>query len=665
MNDNNPFDRKPVKRVNPRFSLGGASSGMDTSDFDAKPNVPVRASRPAPRPIGAQDEAPAPVFGDAPVAKKSSENSLFAFDEDEVILDVGVDENSSVDSDSGASKGIKTGLSGTASSGFMDVDADTGEVLSLDVGVEDDEFTAVNTLASSDTEPGVPVSQFEVSQNDEDDILSLDVGVDETSASGFGSDDEDGLTLDVGVDDVELMESPPVGTPSTSQDATSEDDVTTLDVGVDETVERQVMGSSASEMLPVEQPVVDVPVKKTAPSGRRLVNPLFADPSPDVDDSDDINLDVGVNDAGGESVPKRQMNARFDFKSDRKAPKAEDPDRLPEWKKPNALIEVADAEEFKKEKNKRTSKKSQNTGKRGFQIQIRDITLLRFLTKYQFSYVDALARVLDSTPNSINNRLRTLEDYDLVKRQVLAAGATLWQPRKAGIELAGMNFTENKKVISFATVRHTVGLVNLAAELEREAAGGKDVLGLQDRFGEPFPVENRFPGGIRLYGEEALNTPLTFGEMTISEREIRQGQKRYRGGRSSAEMRDAVELAISSGEAPELEEGNEGLFVVYGSGGQTGEHVPDLVVTRPRNADGSPNHFAVELELTAKSPSDWKRILRSYRDAGGMYSRIIYFTPDRPIANMIKNADEEVGLGPDRLILRKYTPKNKRQPFLG
>jgi len=226
-----------------------------------------------------------------------------------------------------------------------------------------------------------------------------------------------------------------------------------------------------------------------------------------------------------------------------------------------------------------------------------------------------------------------------------------------------MSFKENKKDISFATVRHTVGLVNLAVELEREAEGSKDVLGLEG-FGEQFPVRNRFPGGVRLYGEDAEGVELVWGEMTVSEREIRQGQKRYRGGKSSSEMRDLVELGIQSGQAPELEEGNEGLFVVYGTGGKTGEHVPDLVVTRPRNPDGSPNHFAIELELSPKSPYDWKRILRGYREAGGMFSRVYYFTPERPIANMIRNADEEVGLG-ERLVIRKFTPRNKRQPFLG
>ena len=563
--------------------------------------------------------------------------------------------------------------------------ADSGaaedDELSLDVGVDDREHSPVPSLPPVNDTPVVPdpvhlpvvpsVEEGAVPAMDE----SSEVVVPRVSRFSLGSDepeeDDDDTEMDADAGFVEVPSVPvPTVSPApsfvvppavnadikgvSSTESAHSSDVLDLDVGIGDADSDAFMdtGDSMDDVLPVVVPPVVPPVRVKKPSSRS-VNPLFADP---VKDEPAVSPEV-VEPVG--PPRRRPVNSRFDFKNER----VEDPNRLPGWKKPGALIDVGGVEDFKKEK-KKPGKKNAVATRRAFQIQERDITLLRFLTKYQFSYVDAIARVLNSTPQTISTRLRTLEEYDLVKRQVIAAGSTLWQARKAGIELAGLAFTENKKSISFATIRHTIGLVNIAAELEREAFDGKDVLGLGEKFGEAFPVKNRWPGGIRLYGEDADENMLTFGEMTVAEREIRQGQKRYRGGKSSQDMRDLVELAILDNEAPELEEGNEGLFVVYGTGGKTGEHVPDLVVTRPRNADGSPNHFAVELELTPKSPSDWKRILRSYNEAGGMYSRIYYFTPDKPIANMIRNADQEVGLG-DRLVIRKYTPKNKRQPFLG
>lgn len=310
---------------------------------------------------------------------------------------------------------------------------------------------------------------------------------------------------------------------------------------------------------------------------------------------------------------------------------------------------------------KKVGRKRLKNGKRGFQITDRDVLLIRFLVRFQFSYVDALARLVNSTPRAIANRLAVLEQHKLVKRYVVAAGSVLWQARKQGIELVGLAFKEGKNEISFATITHTVGLVNLAVELEREFPDNKDVLRLEN-FGEEFPVKNRFPGGLRSY-DDWFEGEKTWGEMTIAEREIRQSQKRYRGDKSTAEMRELVSEAMLDPDAPELDEGNEGMFVVYGSGGKTGEHVPDLVVARERDPDGSPAHLAIELELTPKPPADWKRILRSFREAGGMYKRLYYFTDKKPIANMLRNANEEVGL--ENLVICRYTPRNPRQPFLG
>lgn len=363
-------------------------------------------------------------------------------------------------------------------------------------------------------------------------------------------------------------------------------------------------------------------------------------------------------DAEDEVQRSRVASSRFNFKNPSEQKRRVD-ENAPWRSRPDELIEVGDEDAFQvKDKKPKPAQKR----KRRFSITDRDVTLIRFLTRYQFSYVEALARLVDTTPQALASRLRVLESYDLVKRQRIAQGASLWTARKAGVELVGMNFSELKE-IRLATIQHTVGLVNLAVELEREA-GGKDILGLAN-FGEPFPTFNRFPGGLRVYSAEELDSVAwQRGEMTVSEREIRQGQKRWRGGRSTAEMRDLVNLAVESNEGIELEEGNEGLFVVYGNGGKTGEHVPDLVVQRPRRADGTPGHFAVELELTAKSPAEWKRILRSFRDAGNMYARVYYFTNKSSIANMIRHADAEVGLG-SKLVIRKYIPRNQQQLFLG
>lgn len=621
-NDGVPFGGKG-RPVNPRFSLNNEDEGLNTEEFSPKKSAssfPERVKRSAPKPFSGGESAP--VFIPSGVnERRVSGNSLFGGD-DELSLDVGINETDEAP-------------------------------VARSSDVPRARFVPVPTTKAPQARFSPAPTRF-----DNNDELSLDIGVNETDTAPTPvTPAPSPLAVSPAAEKAVASAEPKVAPVKTIAPLVEEEELS-LDVGVNETESDPVVEVPAPVIPVVTAPASPVVLPK--PVRPRAVNPLFADPST-LEEDEGLSLDVGVNETEDKPA-KRVVSPLFDFKADT-TPKVRKPDVRDV--RPDSMIDVGGVEDFEKKKvDARGKKKSPEPTRRAFQIQERDIVLLRFLTKYQFSYVDALARLLDSTPQSINNRLRTLEEYELVKRQTIAAGSTLWQSRKAGIELAGMSFKENKRSISFATIRHTIGLVNLAAELEREAPGSKDILGLEDKFGESFPVMNRFPGGIRLYAEEALETPLTYGEMTVAEREIRQGQKRYRGGRGSGEMRDIVEFAILDPSAPELETGNEGLFVVYGSGGKTGEHVPDLVITRPRDEDGKPQHFAIELELTAKSPADWKRILRSYRDNGGMYSRVYYFTPDRAIANMIRNADEEVGLG-ERLVLRKYTPKNKRQPFKG
>lgn len=308
-----------------------------------------------------------------------------------------------------------------------------------------------------------------------------------------------------------------------------------------------------------------------------------------------------------------------------------------------------------------TYNKKPKVGKGALKITERDIIMVKFLARYRYANALQLARLTDASPANIMTRLNKLEESGFVRKQAVSARQYLWITTKAGNLLVDSIFQPIKKgTISYATIAHTLGLSELGVELEREA-GGKDILGAKVNGDVDEVPENRWKFGI--WGHEKGKT---LGEMTVTEREIRQGQMRWRGNRSTLELREVVDLAVDSAEAaPELEEGNEGLFVVYGANGQDGEHIPDLVVARERAEDGSVRHIAIELELTAKPLPSWKRILRWYRDNGVMFDKVVYFTPKPSIANALRKADQDVGLGEDRLIIRKYIPEHNRTPFYG
>lgn len=298
---------------------------------------------------------------------------------------------------------------------------------------------------------------------------------------------------------------------------------------------------------------------------------------------------------------------------------------------------------------------------KGFHLTSRDIVIIRFLARYRYAYAEQLARLVDTTPRNMSARLRVLEKRGILRKENITDRQYLWTSKKGGNVLADINFAEIRKgQISYITLPHTLAIVNLGVEFEREK-GGKDLLGeAKNADGEWEPPMDRWKYGI--WGNP---DGKTLGYMTITEREIRQGQLRTRGNRDAKEMREMVHLVAKNPDPVEFEEGQEGLFVIYGQASQGGEHIPDLVVVKDRDEiTGKPQHIAIEMELTHKQPADWKRILRNFRDNGEMYDKIVYFTHKRSIATSIQQADEEVGLG-DRLIVRKYIPTKNSIPFWG
>lgn len=299
---------------------------------------------------------------------------------------------------------------------------------------------------------------------------------------------------------------------------------------------------------------------------------------------------------------------------------------------------------------------------KGMKLTNNDIIMLRFLARYRYAYIDVLARLVDKDPRGLGRRLNILNNHGYLRKEIITDRQGVWTNRRAGNAVVDMNFPDIKKGdISAMQIAHTIGVANLAAEFEREA-GGKDFLGEGKGVPGWLPPKERWKYGI--WGYEDKKGGKTHGYMTFSEREIRNGQMRNKGLRTAEEMRGLIHNAIMDPTAPEMGEGQEWLFPLYGAGNAGGDHIPDLVVLRPRDEQGRTRHAAIELELGVKKAAEWVRILRQYRDKGEMYDKIYYFTHKKDVQRGLLMADENVGLG-DRLVIRRYEPKNRSMPFWG
>jgi len=293
-----------------------------------------------------------------------------------------------------------------------------------------------------------------------------------------------------------------------------------------------------------------------------------------------------------------------------------------------------------KKVTKATKKKPKN-----IRIVDRDIDIITYLFRVQYAYSYQAGRRFNTSAASIDQRLQKLSQHGFVTKERIAGSATAWKASTKGLQIANLPHKDGK-AIALGTAQHNIAVALLVAELESGSPDAVDVLDVK-KWGEPIPSMNRIDGGRRL-SSDYQNNVLSRGEMTVTEREIRSSQHMGRtigqDGIDYAELRLVCQLSSEYEDAPELVEGNERLFVVYGGGGKSGEHIPDLVVPRPRAADGSTQSIAIEVELTPKSKADWQRILRAYWGSGWMFKRVLYYTQSPAIRDAVSRIADDIGM---------------------
>lgn len=295
-------------------------------------------------------------------------------------------------------------------------------------------------------------------------------------------------------------------------------------------------------------------------------------------------------------------------------------------------VEVVEPESWEVEDEKPKKKK-----KDGFRLTPRDVRVIDFLGRYRYATKVQAARLTGTSEAAINARMIRMGHAGFLRKESVANGKGVWTPTREGMGVADLDFAPlGAGRISVVTMAHTLGLANLGVEVE---------------------VGN---------GAELFDFPLD-SERVVTERMISSSQLRMRKAREVREADDWVgtwepdDLLLRdaeydpSGDSPELVPGNEALFVVtsslYGK-----EHVPDMVIPMRRGEDGFSRNVAVELELSPKHHSEWKRILMTYMESD-VFGSVVYFTHKKTIANALLGIAD--GIGMKNLIMRKYVPTSE------
>jgi hypothetical protein len=277
-----------------------------------------------------------------------------------------------------------------------------------------------------------------------------------------------------------------------------------------------------------------------------------------------------------------------------------------------------------------------------------DMDTLEFLAKFKMASTRTLRLLKDESQTTTFNRMQRLKNSGLVNSFVVLGLPDVWVLTSSGMALAGYGFkTVTGTTPKYSTFPQILGIGYLAACLWNNTL---DVLNLSSVDDYPYN------------GREDETGNLIPGEILISELEIRHSLGKeineYTGSLHSDSLspgelyghigRKADEL-FKQNTDQEFEKGNEFLWNLFTKTALgIKNHTPDLVVVRPKNADGSSESIAVELELSPKNrPGAFDSVFTQYK-LSPLYKKVIWITPNSRTARMLQQAAERVAIPDDK-----------------
>ena len=293
---------------------------------------------------------------------------------------------------------------------------------------------------------------------------------------------------------------------------------------------------------------------------------------------------------------------------------------------------------------------------RRYRTTVGDTAILEFLVIFKFANTRILRWLSNEPQGRTWRKLNRLRDNGLVESQSLIGIPDLWAATTSGVAISGYTYDPGLRPMpKMTTVSSSMGINYIAACLWFNKV---NVLNLDD-----FPAKNRIialqdDGRDSVIGEELvseLQIRSSLGkEITPSSTTMRAlGDERLYDVIAS-NVREEIDEWVRGGrvdEGPETRIGNEYMWILYPASQLTlSYHVPDLVVVRPRNADGSPNSIAVEMERYEKGNAHYDKIMLAYKLNTHLYKEVVWITPNARVARALAKAAQNVGFEGFRIL---------------
>lgn len=278
---------------------------------------------------------------------------------------------------------------------------------------------------------------------------------------------------------------------------------------------------------------------------------------------------------------------------------------------------------------------------RKFTFGVKDKEMLEFLAMFRYATSHTMSSMFSEAQSTSYSRLKKLRGQGLVIDKKLIGSEPVWFLTDAGMLLSGYDLPKLTEArMTYSMFPHQFTVNHVAANLW---GGNINVLNEKE-----YPVFNRVDDkGREVAGDELVSEFLvqsSFGKLKLLEKaDVYLPVIKGKIERAFRQWRDAG--GVEFGPSPEQVFGNEYMWVLFPPMSvRLSYHVPDLVVSRPRSADGSPNSVAIEVELANKSEESYRKTLQAYRYSDDIYSEVVWVVRRPGAARKLKRVAEETNL---------------------
>ena len=274
-----------------------------------------------------------------------------------------------------------------------------------------------------------------------------------------------------------------------------------------------------------------------------------------------------------------------------------------------------------------------------------DLHYMLFLEKFKYATGRNIALAVDRKYNTAMGHLSKLKRMGIVKNIAVYGTPGVWALTNIGC----MILDTDRKAPSLSGANATALAERIYVNHVAACLWSNKVncLNLDD-----FPYNGRLFQGEYIRGEELIPEQDLLSSLIKKRTELIGGifVKEKVKGEGTRALSDYWEITWRKWEnngkkdiSPEEIKGNEMLYILFSRNEFSSSFIiPDIVVKRPRLSDGTPGNIAVEVEKSIKAIDYYIKKLTIYKEDTRVYSKVIYVTPNKKIAEKILEAAEKI-----------------------